>query len=296
MSSMPTALAALAAVLVTVGPAAASVHVTKSLAPTASAPNAKGKAKLNLRSSSTGTFGVSASRLKANQSYDVIVRGVKVGALHTNAAGSGRATFSTTPRGQDFALGFDPSGSQVDVRDQNGDDDLVGDIPDDTVDPNAVACCVPQGDGEAECEPLTPDACTTANGTAPGGASCLPDPCGSQGGSEITCCTNATADDGSEAECDRESAADCAAAGGLAVQATSCDPNPCAPTPPTATTACCIPDDGNANEVECEVTTPDSCAAQNGTAVDGGTCSTAPCGANSGNDGSDGNDGETGDS
>lgn len=276
------AVAVVVALCLVAGNAAAkapSVKVKKDLASTGVEANARGKAKLSLRGGSSGKFEVKASHLEPNQSYDVIVRGVKISTLQTSGGGSGRASFSTKPGKHDSALGFDPRGAVVDVRDDSGDDVLVGDIPDDSVDPAEVACCVAQNNGEAECEDMTADASTAVNGVSAGVASCLPDPCGSSSvpESEIVCCTNQTGDDEGASECEDQNEVECAAAGGMAVQATSCDPNHCAPTPPSAETACCVTKPVT-NEVECEVTTPESCTAQNGTAVAGGSCSTDPCG------------------
>ena len=271
---------------------AGTVKVKKDLTATSADANARGKTALNLLSGANGKFDVKASRLAPNASFAVVVRGVKVGTLQTGRSGSGKTRFSTHPGARDVALGFDPRGATVDIRDDNGDDVLVGDIPDDSVDPTEVACCLAQassGESEVECEDMTSDACTAANGTPAGVASCLPDPCGGTTPvpeSEIVCCTNETGDDESASECEDETEAECAAAGGMVVQATSCDPNPCAPTPPTTETACCVPNHDASSEIECEVTTPEACAALQGAAVAGGTCSTDPCGTGSEGSGS----------
>jgi hypothetical protein len=277
-----------AVALLTAGSALASsdAKVNTPLTPTASAPGARGKAQLKLKTGKAGKFVVSAGRLAPNHSFDVVVGGVKVGSLQTNGGGGGRARFSTAPHGSDAVLGFDPRGMSVSVRDaSDGEDDLVADVPDDN--PGDGACCLTSGDGETECEDISADACTAAGGTVAASASCLPDPCGSTPpGSGTVCCTNQTHDDESESECEDEiSDADCAAAGGMVVQATSCDPNPCQATPPPSVVACCSAqssgDGGDAESPECEVKSADACTAEGGTATTATSCSPDPCKAGS---------------
>lgn len=273
---------------VAAGPATAgTVRVKKDLTRTGADTDARGKTELRLRGGAKDRFDVTGSHLAPDSSFDVVVRGVKVGTLTTNHRGSGRVRFSTRPGTRDLTLGFDPRGSTVDVRDDGGHDVLVGDIPSDSLDPSASACCLPHssgGENEVDCEDLTADACTAAGGTVQTAGSCLPDPCGSSpvSGTGIVCCTNQTGDDGSESECDDRTQAECAAAGGTVVQAASCDPNPCAPTPPASATACCVPDPSGSGESDCEVTTPEACTALQGTVASGTTCSADPCGSGSG--------------
>ncbi|HSP99388.1 MAG TPA: hypothetical protein VL049_19370 [Candidatus Dormibacteraeota bacterium] len=267
-------------------------RVKLGLAATSAAPTARGKSRLTVRGSKHGKFAVVANHLGPNKTYDLVVGGVKVGVIKTSAGGSGRASFKTTPGTRDALLGFDPRGSQVLVRDEdNGDDVLVGDMPDS--DPTETACCLADGqDGETECEDMTPDACTAAGGTpigVPGGtaaASCLPDPCATTppDGQEIVCCTNATHDDESEAECeDVSTEAECSALGGTVVQGTSCDANPCQATPPTSVAACCVSHsgDGGTSETECEGLSAEACTALGGTAPGGASCDPDPCGGGS---------------
>jgi hypothetical protein len=274
---------------------AGTVKVRKNLTATSADTNARGKTDLSLTGGAKGKFDVKASHLTPDSSFDVVVRGVKVGTLNTGHSGSGKVRFSTRPGARDVALGFDPRGSTIDVRDDSGDDVLVGDIPSDSVDPAEVACCLTpssSGENEVDCEDLTADGCGAAGGTVQTVASCLPDPCGNSPVPEtaIVCCTNQTGDDGSASECEDRSEAECAAAGGTVVQATSCDPNPCAPTPPTTETACCVPDSSGSGEIDCEVTTPEACTALQGTAASGSTCSTDPCGTGSSASGSGSDD------
>ena len=242
--------------------------------------------------------------LQGNKAYDVIVGGVKVGVIQTNAGGSGKASFSAKPSTRAALLGFDPRGDQVMVRDaEDGEDVLVGDMPDD--DPAAVACCLPQSgddDGEVECEDLTDVECQAAGGTpvgVPGGttaASCFPNPCATTppNGEELVCCTNATHDDESETECeDVHTQAECADAGGTIVQAASCDPNPCQVTASANAAACCKSESGGEGEVECEVVSAEACGAAGGTAPGAATCNPDPCGG--GSTGGDGDGGGGGD-
>src|SRR5689334_13375450 len=115
--------------------AVAAVVVRQPLTATSKAANAKGHAKLVLKSPSRGKFTVAARGLPANGTFDVVVRGVRVGTLTTNGAGAGKAKFHTSlgsATGGSQRLGFDPRGTAVVVRDSDGgDDDLVGEMPDD---------------------------------------------------------------------------------------------------------------------------------------------------------------------
>src|SRR5262249_22321801 len=157
-----------------------TARVKKDLTPTSMAPDARGKARLTLRSSKHGKFSVLAKHLPGDKQFDVIVAGVKVGSLTTNGGGAGRARFSTQPGSKDALLGFDPRGARVIVRDEDGDDELEGEMPDD--DGTETGCCNAENEdeeGEIECEEMTPEECMAEGGTpigVPGGttASCLP--------------------------------------------------------------------------------------------------------------------------
>lgn len=264
-------------------------HVKQKLTATTAAPTARGKARLVVRSSAKGKLVVRASRLAPGESFDVIVGGVKVGEIQTNSGGRGKALFSTVPRRKSVLLGFDPRGEHLLVRSQeDGEDVLVGDIPDDS-EPGDVACCFSEDEGESECEERSPDECAAEGGTPvglPGGtaaASCLPNPCATTPpGQVIVCCTSETHDDESEAECEHvENEAECAEEGGMVVQAPSCDPNPCQVTPPTAAAACCITEteDEGETETECRVISAEACAASGGSPAGVATCSNDPCGS-----------------
>jgi hypothetical protein len=274
-------------------PAAATVKIKQPLAPTTVDPAARGKLKFVMRSASAGKLVVTAGRAGATQNFDVVVNGIKVGTMSTDVFGSGRLNFRTTPQPGDQTLGFDPRGSHVLLRNSTGQDVLVGDMPEDTTDPNALACCIPDDGGSQECEELTADACTAAGGTPGTVNSCLPDPCATATPppTQQVCCTNATHDDESEAECEELAQADCAAAGGTVVDATSCDADPCAATPPANQTACCLP---NGGETECEVLTAEACTALQGTPADGTTCDNDPCNSGANGDSGSGDSADSG--
>jgi len=274
----------IAALALTAGAAIASKPVKTTLTATGAVAHARGQARLQLKTDSRGKFQVVAQRLARSTSYDVVVDGVKVATLVTTGGGGGKVKFSTSPKGRDLFLGFDPRGAQVSLRDAAGDDVLetefpTGGTPDDA---GKVACCLPDDSG-TECEDRTPDQCAAQGGTVAGVDSCLPDPCAGVtppgGEDEVLCClpdsaSGAIVDDSPEVECEDVTVAACAAAGGTVLEGTSCDPNPCAPVPPAVTVVCCVPDDSGP---ECEVRTPEHCAARGGTEVAATSCAADPC-------------------
>ena len=172
------------------GLAVAASRVTQSLTATAHAPDAHGRAKLVLKSASQGRFRLIARGLAPSSTFDLVIGGIKVASLTTNAGGTAKAKLSTNPHAGETLLGVDPRGETVAVRDEQGDDNLEGDIPDDTQDAAEVACCLPE-DGGSECDTKTPEECTTEGGTVADVDSCLPNPCGvpPPGGEEsVVCC------------------------------------------------------------------------------------------------------------
>ncbi len=284
------------------GTAAAAVHVKAALRATAQAPRARGSAKLTLRTSTKGLFAISARRLDAGGSYDVVVAGIKVGELATNDHGAGKALFGAPKRNRRALLGFDPRGRSLAIRDRAGNDVLDCDMPDGGKDSGAVACCLPDDDG-VECDERTPDDCLADGGTVSNATGCFPDPCSAPG--TATCCTidstcGAFVDDDPQVGCHTGvSASACADAHGTVVDATSCDPNPCTPVPPAALVTCCVPEDDE-DEIECEFRTPDRCAAKGGTVNAATSCSPNPCGPAQSSDADhhgdgDHNDGDHGD-
>src|SRR5207244_439931 len=150
--------------------------------------------------------------------FGVRLGGVRLGTLSTNARGKGSARFSSRPGPREQTLGTDPRGKHLEVSDDQGEDVLRDDVPE------QVACCLPDDNG-MECENRNADECQHEGGTAPGPASCTPNPCGRTPPEEdeIRCCIP----DDSGAECERTTAAECADRHGVKVD--TCDPNPCAP-------------------------------------------------------------------
>jgi hypothetical protein len=307
--NIAAALVASAAAVVLSTAAAHGAPVVKvPLSATASAPRAKGRAVLALRTTSKGAFTVRARGLAANHPFDVVVGGIKVGGFTTNAHGVGKVTFHTASgkgaakvRGHKLLLGFDPRGSDVIVRDRKtSDDDLHGKCPggDDSAS-GAFACCGSQHDGAGDipCATKAPAKCTAEGGTPTSVTSCVPSPCTSTPPPGAVCCVPGSAggafmhDDGDESEIECEDVASveaCVAKGGAVVTATSCKPNPCIPTPPT--TACCLPesaasafidedDDGGKPQSGCvSHMSASACIAAGGTVVSAGSCHPDPCG------------------
>jgi hypothetical protein len=269
------ALGALALGLLLIGgrPAIGGDRIKQPLTPVADA-DARGSARLILKTSDNGRFELQVRNLDANTTYEILVGGVKVGTLSTTGGGSGSLRFRSQPHGHDVLLGFDPRGQIVTVRSAAGADVLVGTVPAGSTGsaPGQVVCCVPDDRG-SECEDRTADECAAQGGTVSTATSCLPNPCADAPpvSADVVCCLP----DDSGAECEDRTAAECAAQGGLAVEATSCNPNPCAATPPTdANTRCCLPDDGG---TQCEDRTPAQCIARGGIDMGPGSCAPNPC-------------------
>src|SRR5262245_35460368 len=248
-----TAVAFSAAVVVIGAMAVAKTggaNITRKLTATGHTPRARGLAKLRLKSGSSGTFKVKAAHLPGGKTFDVVVNKVKVGTLTTSPSGSGSAKFSTRPHGHTAMLGFQPQGAKVEVRDEQGEDDLEGEMPGENPS-SAIGCCLPDDDGETECEPLTAADCTAHGGTATSATGCFPNPCPSQPPpTPVVCCiaqsaTRAFVDDDPEVECeDNVSSAECAAEGGTVVHATSCDAHPCQRTTPPNLVVCSVSQGG----------------------------------------------------
>lgn len=282
------ALGALALGVLMVGgrPALAGERIKHALTPVADA-NARGLARLVLKTSDNGRFEVQVRNLDPNTTYEILVGGVKVGTLSTKGGGSGSARFRSLPHGRDLLLGFDPRGQIVTVRSAAGADVLVGNVPAGSTgsSPDNVICCVPDDHG-SECEDRTTDQCTAQGGTVSTATSCLPNPCADAPpvDADVVCCLP----DNSGPECEDRTAAECAAQGGLVVQATSCNPNPCVATPPAdADTRCCLPDDSGA---ECEDRTPAQCIALGGIDMGPGSCTPNPCAGAANDPGQSGGD------
>lgn len=268
-----------AGIVMLAGMAVAKVNIRKTLAGTVNDPKGTGLAQLFLKTASSGKFTVKGRHLPGGKTFDVVVHKIKIGTLTTNAAGNGTARFSTSPVGRIARLGVDPQGAEVEVRDDQGDDVLDGEMPDDNPS-SAIGCCLGEDDGETECEDLSAADCTAQGGTPTTATSCLPDPCATTPPPPNTVCcighsaAGAFVDDDPEIECEDDvSAAECAMQGGMVVQGT-CAANPCQPTPPPQLVICCVPDDDGA---ECEELTPADCTAANGTVSSATACDPNPC-------------------
>lgn len=245
--------------------------------------DASGRARLALRGGSDGRFEIQAKRLDSDASYDIILNDTKVGTLRTSGGGSGRARFRSRPRGGDQALGFDPRGLFLVVRNAAGEDVLLGTLPtaigstgsnSGGTEAGEIICCVPDDSG-AECEDRTPDECSARGGTVSAATSCLPNPCA--GSTPVTqnivCCLP----DDSGPECEDRTQAECASSGGIVVDAATCVDNPCAGIPAAdPDIQCCLPDGGG---YECEDRTEVQCAALGGIRMGAGSCNPDPCAA-----------------
>ena len=242
--------------------------------------NASGQATLSLKAEDDGRFVLQVHKLDPKATFQVIIGGVHVGDLVTTGGGGGKLRFRSRPRGHDLALGFDPRGQTIVIRNANGDDVLVVDFPANQpgVPPANVVCCIPDDRGP-ECEDRTADECAAQGGTVAAGAtSCLPNPCEGAPpvGGDVVCCIP----DDSGPECEDRTQAECMAQGGTVVQATSCAPNPCAATPPAqGDVVCCLPDNGGDGPAECEDRTAAACTAAGGTVSDATSCTPDPCNA-----------------
>lgn len=272
-------LACLAAALATSAIAEAGQKAKVALAATSDTPTARGSAVLQVKSATQGKFTVKAQRLDRDAEFDVIVGGIKVATLRTTGGGGGKVKFSSTPRGKDLFLGFDPRGEAIELRRTSGINVLTGNLPDGTSshDGDGV-CCVPDGggDGPAECEDRTAAECAAEGGTLMTATSCLPNPCADAPppvDTDVVCCIP----DDSGPECEDRTTAECAAAGGTVVEATSCADNPCAgtPTSPDEDVQCCI---AGYYVYECEDRTAGECAAIGGINQGPGVCTPNPCG------------------
>jgi hypothetical protein len=271
--------AAVLAATVVGAPRAHAGHVKTTLDPTAAAPTAKGTATVSTHNAK-GKFVVSGRHLTPNKSFHIRVAGVPIGTMTTSGKGSGKASFSTNPRGKVQPLGVDPRGKSIAVNeDDQGEDELDGDMGDD--EPGNNACCLTDDDG-TECEDLNATDCTNAGGQPSTAASCVPNPCGnSAGGAFIACCDN---EDEGEAECELRTATACSDEGGVVTTATSCSPDPCVSTPPQ-TTRCCVSEDsdesgdaeGGDSGSECEQLTPQHCVDAGGKDIGAGSCEGDPC-------------------
>jgi len=255
------------------------------LTPTGVDADARGKAAVVVAHQTHGRLKVQARRLASAARYEVVLDGVRIGTLQTNRGGNGVANFSTKPKGRTQRLGADPRGKLLEVRDADGDDVLLSEMPRDSESEGKVRCCMAEGEDDddeeevqsAECEATTPEECLAEGGVEMGEGTCLPNPCGTVTSEAVACCTPQDDEDGPECEISTE--AECAAEHGTSVGSSTCEPNPCAPvSPPEERIACCVPeeDDGQV-EIECESVTAGVCAVLGGTVSVTPTCGPDAC-------------------
>jgi hypothetical protein len=281
-SRMVTGIAVCAAIGLAAGRAEAKgVRVKQDLALTGVDLDSTGRARIRIvgpGNDLVGSLDIIVRKLERDATFEVDLEGIRIGTLRTTGGGNGHVRFRTRPGRHDQLLGVDPRGKLLQVRNAAGNPVLEAGMPDDTIDPTKIRCCLPDDDDrgeQPECEDRTPAECAAAGGVNLGAGSCVPNPCEAappQADEDIVCCIP----DDSGPECEDRSPAGCSAEGGINLGAGTCVPNPCAATVPTApeTIQCCLPDD---SEVECEDRTPAMCAADGGTNMGPGTCSPNPC-------------------
>lgn len=238
--------------------------------------DASGRAKLRVRSADDGRFELRVRALEAGATYQLVFSGVHVGDVVTDDGGRARARFRSRPRSSsDQLLGFDPRGSILIVRNEAGEDVLVGDLPagGNGADDSKIVCCVPDDEGP-ECEDRTADECISAGGSVSTATTCLPNPCDTTvvpTEDDVICCLP----DDSGPECEDRTVEECSAAHGIVVAANSCLDNPCAAIPAADDdTRCCEPDD---SVVECEDRLPSECLARGGVDIGAGICAIDSC-------------------
>lgn len=269
------ALVALGLLAAPAGASGKPVQIKQVLSATGVDPDAQGQVVVVVVPGrhAQGKLDVKVRRLDRKAQFEVVLQGVRIGALTTDGGGNGRASFRTRPRGRDQLLGTDPRGMTIDVRDAAGEDVLTGDIADAAEDPTKIRCCLAD-DGGTACEDRTADECTAQGGVNMGAGSCVPSPCEQTPpppvAEQIRCCIP----DDQGPECEDRTAARCSAENGINVGAGPCDPNPCAPTPSPDLIQCCTPEDQSG---ECELRTADRCTARGGANLGTGSCTPNPC-------------------
>jgi len=272
--------------------ASAGVHLKRALQGTGVDADARGQSVVVINHhGGRGKLVVRGGNLDPRATFGIMLGGVRIGTLVTNANGNGHARFSSRPLAHEQTLGTDPRGKHLEVADDQGEDVLDDDIPDDTVAQGEVACCLPD-DGGTECEDRTADECGREGGSVPGPASCMPNPCGTTPPEEqeISCCVP----DDSGAECEQTTEMECSDRNGTKVD--TCDPNPCTSSTP-GVVRCCIPDHsgggdsgsgrggpggggsggGDDGTPECEQLTAQHCMDEGGQPMDQGSCDPNPC-------------------
>ncbi len=116
-----------------------------------------------------GQLTITARGLAPRAKFSVLVGGVRLGTLRTNALGRGRKRF----RGRKLTV--DPRGKRIALTDAGGTPVLTAVLSDPTI-PCGVACCLATPE-EQGCADLTATECAAAGGVDAGTGSCDPDPC-----------------------------------------------------------------------------------------------------------------------
>ena len=276
-------VAVMLALQATAPPATGAMRLSLYLTARSPGAHTQGQATVivrRLRRGLDGTLLVVVRNLDAHTTYEIVVRGVRIGTLTTNGRGRGRARFRTHPRGHDQLLGVDPRGKRIAVHTLIGSDTLKGVVPEHAGRAGAVRCCVPEEKDEApECERVTAEKCQAKEGMNLGAGSCMPSPCPPPPPppQKTRCCVPEHDNDDeeeSEVECKQRTPAWCAQKGGVDIGPGRCDDRACPPTPPPNRIQCCVPED---DENECKLLTPEKCHASDGTSLGTGTCDPDPC-------------------
>jgi hypothetical protein len=259
------------------------VRAVARLAAAEGAPDARGRARLVLRSDEQGRLRIAVRGLLPHAPYDVVIGDVRVAALDTNGSGGGRVRLSTDPRGRDALLGVDPRGKTVVIRNAAGADVLAGEIDGGPDDPAAVACCLARSEDDGSDDDGSDD-----DGSEDG-------PGEDDGKPEVR--RHGRHGEGGGEKCLDLTPEQCAAEGGVAAAADSCIPNPCGDAPVADGVVCCLShaspdgaflrdadsDDGSDDESDdgCHVGCKDipaaACAEKGGTVVEADTCDPNPC-------------------
>jgi hypothetical protein len=160
------------------------------LTATAADPNAEGNFEENVEDGLPdapedvqGDLTVTAKKLAPRATFGVNVGGVSIGTLTTNRTGSGKAKFSSRPRGRTQPLSVDPRGKLIALTSETDGEVLEGEVSDPTT-PGGIQCCLDTHDQSGDqigCDSLLPADCVAAGGVDMGPGTCEPDPCPNTG-------------------------------------------------------------------------------------------------------------------
>ena len=231
--------------------AQAGILIKRPLQPTGVDADARGHTIVVINhNGGRGRLMVRGANLAPASTFSIVLGGIRIGRLVTGVRGNGHARFSTRPGRREQTLGTDPRGKHLEIADDQGEDVLDDDIPDDSVQPDEKACCLPDDGGE-ECEDRTADDCQAEGGKVADVSSCMPNPCAPSSPGVVRCCLPDASGGGSgsgrggsgsgsgsgetetenDTECEQLTADHCMALHGTSMDAGSCDPNPCPASP-----------------------------------------------------------------